>query len=39
LYSGSVKFGTELYNSDRKSTEKIGQIYVLNGRNRTSVES
>src|ERR1043166_5444573 len=39
LYSGSIKFGTELFNSDRKSTEKIVQIYVLNGRNRSTVES
>src|SRR5213075_2007898 len=29
----------ELYNSDRKSTEKIGQIYVLNGRNRATAET
>jgi len=39
IYSGAIKFGTELHNSDRKSTEKIGQIYVLNGRNRATVES
>ncbi len=39
LYSGSVKFGSELYNSDRRTTEKIGQIYTLNGKTRTSVPS
>ena len=39
MYSGSIKFGTELFNSDRKSTEKIGQIYTLNGRNRSTLES
>src|SRR4051812_431498 len=39
IYSGSVKFGSELYNSTRRSTEKIGQIYILNGKNRTSVPS
>jgi len=39
IYSGSVKFGSELYNTDRRSTEKIGQIYLLNGKNRTSVPS
>src|SRR6478735_3776098 len=39
VYSGSVKFGSELYNSARRSTEKIGQIYQLNGKNRTSVPS
>jgi elongation factor G len=37
VYSGSVKFGTELYNTARRSTEKIGQIYLLNGKTRTSV--
>jgi elongation factor G len=37
IYSGSVKFGSELYNTGRRSTEKIGQIYVLNGKNRTTV--
>jgi elongation factor G len=37
IYSGSIKFGSELYNTDRRSTEKIGQIYLLNGKTRTSV--
>jgi elongation factor G len=37
VYSGSVKFGSELYNTGRRSTEKIGQIYLLNGKTRTSV--
>ena len=37
VYSGSVKFGSELYNTARRSTEKIGQIYLLNGKMRTSV--
>src|SRR5260370_818771 len=39
IYSGSVKFGSELYNTARRSTEKIGQIYLLNGKPRTSVPS
>jgi elongation factor G len=39
LYSGSVRVGQDLYNSDRKISERFGQIYVLNGRNRSSVES
>jgi len=39
LYSGSVKFGMELYNSDRRITEKIGQIYILNGKARTPANS
>ena len=37
VYSGSVKFGRELHNSARRSIEKIGQIYPLNGKTRTSV--
>ncbi len=39
IYSGSVKFGSELYNTARRSTEKIGQIYQINGKTRTSVPS
>ena len=39
IYSGSVKFGSELYNSTRRSTEKIGQIYLLNGKNRATAPS
>jgi elongation factor G len=39
IYSGAVKFGSELYNTERRSTEKIGQIYLLNGKTRTSVPS
>ena len=38
LYSGSVHSNKDLYNSDRKVTERIGQIYILNGRHRTAVE-
>jgi elongation factor G len=37
VYSGSVKFGSELFNTARRSTEKIGQIYQLNGKTRISV--
>jgi elongation factor G len=37
VYSGVVRVGTELYNTERRSTEKIGQIYILNGKTRTSV--
>jgi elongation factor G len=37
VYSGCVKFGSELYNTDRRTTEKIGQIYILNGKNRETV--
>ena len=37
VYSGQVKVGSELYNTDRRSSEKIGQIYLLNGKNRETV--
>ena len=37
VYSGTVKTGMELYNSTRGITERIGQIYLLNGRDRTAV--
>lgn len=39
IYSGSIRSGTELINTDRNATEKIGQIYILNGKNRTSVQT
>jgi elongation factor G len=37
LYSGVVRTGMDLLNSGRNITERIGQIYSLNGRNRTAV--
>src|SRR6185503_2562552 len=37
VYSGHIKFGSELYNTSRRTTEKIAQIYLLNGKNRTTV--
>jgi len=37
VYSGTVHSGTDLYNSDRKITERIGQIYLLNGQIRETV--
>ena len=38
VYSGAVRPGMELYNSDRLTTERIGQIYLLNGRDRVTAE-
>ncbi len=38
LYSGSVHVSSELYNTDRRMTEKLGQIYVLNGQTRLTAE-
>ncbi len=37
VYSGTVKGGTELYNSSRNVTERVGQLFILNGRTRTNV--
>jgi elongation factor G len=37
VYSGSVHSGTDLFNSDRKISERVGQIYLLNGQNRENV--
>jgi elongation factor G len=39
LYSGSIRMGMDLFNSDRKSTERVGQIYAINGKNRIPVEA
>lgn len=36
LYSGSVHSGMDLFNSDRKVNERIGQIYLTNGKERSS---
>jgi elongation factor G len=37
IYSGALKAGMELFNADRNITERIGQLYVLNGHNRATV--
>jgi elongation factor G len=37
IYSGTVRTGMDLLNSARSTTERIGQIYFLNGRNRSAV--
>jgi len=34
VYSGSIKSGDEVLNTSKNTTEKIGQIYTLNGKNR-----
>jgi elongation factor G len=39
IYAGSVSTGTDLFNSDRKINERIGQIYVLNGQIREAVNT
>ncbi|MHB8521361.1 MAG: elongation factor G [Limisphaerales bacterium] len=37
IYAGSVAVGHDIYNSSRNVTERIGQMFVLNGKTRTSV--
>ncbi|HKI69166.1 MAG TPA: GTP-binding protein, partial [Verrucomicrobiae bacterium] len=39
IYAGSVSTGMDLFNSDRKVNERIGQIYQLNGQNREAVNT
>ena len=38
VYSGDVHTGMDLYNSDRRVSERIGQLFRLNGKTRTAVE-
>lgn len=38
VYSGKLVLGAELYNTDTRVTEKISQIYILNGQNRVLTE-
>jgi elongation factor G len=38
LYSGEIRPGMELYNTDRQCAEKIGQIYTLQGHERESIQ-
>jgi len=37
IYSGKIKSGDDVYNPNTKVTERIGQIYSLNGRERKEV--
>lgn len=39
VYSGTVHVNMDLYNSDRKINERIGQVYSLNGKVRTAVDT
>lgn len=38
VYSGTATVGMDLYNSDRKSSERLGQIFSVSGRNRSAVD-
>ncbi len=37
VYSGTALVGKDLYNTNKKATERIGQMFQLNGKNRESV--
>jgi elongation factor G len=37
MYSGTLRSGMDLYNSDRKTSERIGQIFLVNGKDRQIV--
>ena len=39
VYSGTIKPGMELHNSERRVAERIGPLYRLNGKARTPVEA
>ena len=39
VYSGTIRSGMELHNSERRVTERLGPLYRLNGRLRTPVEA
>ncbi|MBI5382621.1 MAG: elongation factor G [Opitutae bacterium] len=39
IYSGTLRSGDDLVNGSRQTNERIGQIYVLNGQDRTTVPS
>ena len=38
VYSGKVKTGQDYHNSDRYTNERFGQMFILNGKNRTQVD-
>jgi elongation factor G len=38
VVSGAIKTGDDMYNSSQESTERIGQLFALNGKNKTSME-
>lgn len=38
VYSGKVTAGSDLYNTSKENNERIGQLSVINGKDRTSVQ-
>jgi elongation factor G len=39
VYSGTVTTGGDLFNSERKITERVGQLFLLNGQTRDAVHA
>ncbi|MBN4081058.1 elongation factor G [Caldithrix abyssi] len=39
VYSGSISMGLDLYNTSRGKTERFGQMFLMNGKTRTSVSN
>ena len=39
VYSGSVSTGMDLHNTTRSNSERFGQMFLMNGKDRTSVPS
>ena len=38
VYSGVVKTGSDLFNTNRNSSERMGQLFILNGKDRTQID-
>lgn len=39
VFSGTIQTGDELVNNNNRNSERINQLFISNGRNRTNVES
>lgn len=39
VYSGTLAMGQDLYNPDKQTGERIGQIFIMNGKNRVPVST
>jgi len=38
VFSGEIRSGGEIYNSTQKATEKVGQLYLMNGKTRKTTD-
>lgn len=39
VYSGTARVGSEMFNTARNTSERVGQIFILNGKNRQNVNT